>query len=53
MAEGGSLGVEGNAQRLRLPLVQQLEQDREKAVNGMGRLPVPGGEGTHTVEGAV
>ena len=53
VAEGGSVDVEGHAQRLRLLLLRQPQQRREKAVHRMGIEPVPCGQGTNAVIGPV
>ena len=53
MAEGGGLPVEGDAQGVGLLLVQQLEQDVDKAIDGVGGLPVLGGKHPYTVKGPV
>ena len=54
MAEGGGLQIEGHGQPLGLFLVQQLEENVQKAENGVGGQPVPGGQVlAHAVKGAV
>jgi hypothetical protein len=53
MPEGWCLTVKGDTQTVRLFLLQQFEKDIQKAVDGIGRGTVPGGEHTDTVKGAV
>lgn len=53
MAEGGSLPVEGHAEGGRLLLLQQLEQDGHKAVDGIGGGAVLGGEHPDAVKSPV
>ena len=45
--------VEGDAQRLRLLLVQQALERGDKAVDGVGIQTLPGGQGPDAVKGAV
>ena len=51
--EGGCLPVEGDAQGVGLLLVQQAGENVQKAVDGVGVLPVPGGEQFDAVKGPV
>ena len=53
MAEGGLPAVEGDAQRLRLLLVQQPLEGGEKAIDRMGIQPVPCGQGADAIIGPV
>ena len=53
MPESGGAHVEGDAQRIRLLLIQQLEQDIDKAVDGVCGGAVPGGEHPDAVKGPV
>ena len=51
--EGGAVEVEGHAHRLGLLLLLHPFQNVEKAVNGVGIQPVPGGQGLDAEIGAV
>ena len=53
MPEGGGLPVKGDAQGVRILLPLQLQQDVEKAENGVGGKAIPGGQGPDPVKGAV
>ena len=44
VAEGGRLQIEGHRQPLRLFLLQQLQEDVDKAENGVGGQALPGGQ---------
>ncbi len=53
VAEGGLPAVEGDAQSLRLLLLQQPLEGGDEAVDGVGIQSVPGGQGPDAVKGAV
>jgi hypothetical protein len=53
VAEGGGVEVEGDAQGVGILVVFQAQQRGEKAVNGVGVKPVPGGQGADAVVRAV
>ena len=53
VAEGGGGQVKGKDRHVRLQLLQQLEDNVEEAVDGVGVLPVFGGEKFDAVKGPV
>ena len=53
VAEGGLPAVEGDAQGLRVFLVQQALEGGDEAVYRVGIQPIPGGQGADAVIGAV
>ena len=53
VAEGGAVQIEGHTQAVGLLLGQHPVEDVQKAEDGVGVLPVPGGEQPHPVKGAV
>ena len=53
VAEGGLPAVKGDAQGLRVFLVQQALEGGDEAVYRMGIQPIPGGQGADAVIGAV
>ena len=53
VAEGGSLQVKGHGHLVGLALLEQGEQDIQKAINGVGIAAVLGGQQLDAVKGTV